>query len=384
MIDYQNQSPNPIASTAERTLRVLECVLAQPDGISPQDILEQVDISRSTLFLLLRTLKKLGYLEQSERRGRYRSGPRLLSWRAAPGDARQDLLAAFFQEASSRAWPETLVLAATAPGGFAILAQVEPDQQVRSVYTSGEVLEDLASVRPILTPHPDESVLANGYALAQSADLLELALPVCPDGSRPEAAILLSAPAFRWSAERMLASWLAELRAMAARLSYRLGAPTYSPYHRQAQAALPPAAPLSASEISAFLQGPWTARLACLRPDGSPHVIPVWQEWDGVGFTVIAWEGSQWADFVSANPAVSLTVDEPWPPLRRVTARGRAGLLPIPPASSQLDGLVQRFTARYLGQPNRARTAGRVTSAFYIQVDHLRGWQGLPSASESQ
>ena len=75
MIDYQNQSPNPIASTAERTLRVLECVLAPPDGISPQDILEQVDISRRTLFLLLRTLNKHGYLEQSERRGGYRRGP---------------------------------------------------------------------------------------------------------------------------------------------------------------------------------------------------------------------------------------------------------------------------------------------------------------------
>ncbi len=380
MTDPNPNNPNPIASTAERTLRVLECILARPDGQSPQEILDQVAVSRSTLFLLLRTLKNLGYIEQAERRGRYRSGPRLQSWRAASGDLRQDLLAAFYHESASRAWGETIALVAPAPGGFLILAQVEPEQQVRSVYPSGEVLADLPAARLSLSPQPREDVLANGYAVVASAEVVELALPVCPDGSRPEAAVLLSAPAYRCSAARMQAEWLPELRTMAARLSYRLGAPTYTPYHRQAADALPPAAPLTNKEISAFLQGPWTARLACLRPDGSPHVIPVWQEWDGEGFTVIAWEGSQWADFVSANPSVSLTVDEPWPPLRRVTARGRAEKVPIPAGSQELEQLVQRFTSRYLGQAERTRAAGRVSSAFRIQVDHLRGWQGLPSS----
>ncbi len=365
-------------------MRVLECVLAQSDGLSPQEILDQVDISRSTLFLLLRTLKQLGYLEQAERRGRYRAGPRLQSWRAAPGDLRQDLLAAFYQESSSRSWEETLALVIPAPGGLLILAQVEPDQRVRSVYPSGEILADLPAARLALDPSPPEEVAANGYALVQSSEALELALPVCPNGSTPEAAVLLSAPAFRCSAERMLADWLPELRAMVARLSYRLGAPTYTPYRRQTAAALPPATPLSTREMSAFLKGPWTARLACLRPDGSPHVIPVWQEWDGEGFTILAWEGSQWADFVRANPSVSLTVDEPWPPLRRVTARGRAEPLAIPAESPQLEGLVQRFAARYLGQAERSRTAGRVSSAFRIQVDHLVGWQGLPTPGENR
>lgn len=384
MTDQDPGTSDPVASTAERTLRVLECILARPDGYSPQEILDQVAISRSTLFLLLRTLKKLGYIEQTERRGRYRSGPRLQSWRAASGGLRQDLLAAFYQESASRTWTETLVLAVPAPDGFLILAQIEPEQLVRSVYTSGEVLADLPAARLALDLQPREDVIANGYAIYQSTEVVELALPVCPDGSRPEAAVILSAPAYRCGPEQLQSEWLPELRMMAARLSYRLGAPTYMPYHRQASDVLPPAAQLSAREISAFLQGPWTARLACLRPDGSPHVIPVWQEWDGASFTVLAWEGSQWADFVLANPAVSLTVDEPWPPLRRVTARGRAEPLAIPADSPKLDELVQRFTARYLGRAERSRAAGRVSSAFRIQVDHLVGWQGLPSSGASR
>ena len=53
MIDDDHS--NPIVSTAERILRVLECILARSDGLSPQEILEQVDISRSSLFPLLRT-----------------------------------------------------------------------------------------------------------------------------------------------------------------------------------------------------------------------------------------------------------------------------------------------------------------------------------------
>lgn len=381
MIDYDNQSIDPIASTAERTLRVIECILAQPDGLAPQDILAQVDISRSTLFLLLRTLKALGYVEQVERRGRYRSGPRLQSWRANPGDSRQDLLSAFFQETSRQRWQETLVLVIPASGGSLILAQVEPDQQVRSVYPTGEVLPEITAAQAVLDPHPASIVLENGYSLTATAELIELALPICADGSLPYSALMVSAPAFRCTVPQMMEDWLPELRVMAARLSYRLGAPTYSPYQRQRQDSLPPAAPLSTPEISAFLQGPWTARLACIRPDGSPHVIPVWQEWDGKSFTIIALEGSQWAEYVLANPLISLTIDEPWPPLRRVTARGRAEPLPIAAASPELENLVQRFTARYLGQQQRGRAAGQVKSAFRISVEHLNGWQGLPAAS---
>jgi DNA-binding IclR family transcriptional regulator len=360
-----------LSSTTERTLKLVEALLGQPAGASPQDLLAQLGGSRSTLFLLLHTLKKLGYIEQPEKRGRYYAGPRLRAWQSAPAIPAADLSLAFYQEAARRTSSETLALVLPSPGGPLVLSQVEGNQQVRCAFTPGQVYPSLAAASQALSAQPAPDVIENGCALAAGPESLDLAIPICRDGTHPEAALLLSAPAFRWRPQQMLAECLPELRAMAARLSYRLGAPFYFPYRQPAGDELKPAVALSEEEIARFLQGPWTARLACLRPDGRPHVIPVWQEWDGQDFYVVAWQGSQWAEYLLQNPNVSLIIDEPWPPLRRVTCRGQASLLE--PAFN-LDLLLQRLARRYLGQdaPHAA-----VQRAFRIHPEPLRGWQGL-------
>ena len=371
-------SEDPIASTAERTLRLLELLLAEPEGLTPQEMLVRLGMSRSTLFELLRTLKLLGYVEQTEKRGRYRSGRRLAAWRAAPLDARQDLLSAFYQEAGRQNWPETVLLVVEGQEGILILGQVEGTQKIRSVYNTGEISSEISAAQQIFK-NPTKEIIQNGYALENDNQLIEIALPICPDGSHPEAAILLSVPAFRYQPDFFHEVWLPELRAMAARLSYRLGAATYTPFSLGILADLTPAVQLSAAKISEFLQGPWTARLACVRPDGKPHVIPVWQQWNGTTFTVLAWQGSQWAEFVRQNPNVSLTIDEPWTPLRRVTARGRAEPLPYPPGSPQLESLLQGMATRYLGSQSLVGSTTHIDAAFTIKVDSLRGFQGLPA-----
>ena len=84
-----------LTSTAERTLRLAELLLTHSEGLTPQEMLLRVGGSRSTLYALLKTLKTLGYLEQAERRGRYRCGPRLAAWRKTPDDHQHSLLSAF-------------------------------------------------------------------------------------------------------------------------------------------------------------------------------------------------------------------------------------------------------------------------------------------------
>lgn len=232
------------SSSVERTLRVIEILLAHPDGLSAAELLGEVGGSRSALFLLLGTLKSLGYAEQGQRRGLYRAGARLLAWRASPPAVPVDLNLAYY----------------------------------------------------------------------------------------------------------------------------------YLPYQPEPRLDLRPAQSLSEQELNTFLQGPWAARLACLRPDGRPHVIPVWQEWDGQAFRVLAWQGSQWADYLLRDPSVSLTVDEPWPPLRRVVCRGQAQEIPLDQV--ELASLVQRLARRYLGQVPAALET-QVQRAFRIQPETLRGWQGL-------
>ena len=371
-------SNESLVPTAERTLQLIELLLNEKEGQTPQELLMQLDISRSSLFMLLRTLKNLGYIEQAEKRGRYRLGPRLASWRIPQNfPASQDLLAAFYQEAERAELAETLALAGLSGGQVVILAQVESRLRVRSVYAPGQIRAGLTAANQVLAPIPDAAVSVNGYSLTTTDESFELALPVCRDGYHPETALLLNAPAYRWEESRMLNELLPPLREMAARLSYHLGAVTYSPYHDTSDSLHQATAPLSPEDTSAFLQGPWTARLACVRPDGHPHVIPVWQEWDGTAFYVIAWEGSQWVDFVKQNPNVSLTVDEPWPPLRRIVARGKADIFAGDGTDGKLDPLVQRMASRYLGR-GKAGLVGKIQSAFRIVPEFISGRQGLP------
>jgi DNA-binding IclR family transcriptional regulator/nitroimidazol reductase NimA-like FMN-containing flavoprotein (pyridoxamine 5'-phosphate oxidase superfamily) len=374
---------DPLVSTAERTLRLIELLLESPEGLTAQELQGQLDLSRSSLFLMLRTLKTLGYIDQSEKRGRYRPGLRLEAWRSSPTPAARDLLAAFYQQAGHLSWPETLVLALPSPQGLLVMAQVEGTAQVRSAFIPGQPQAGLEAARAVLRPKPPLEVLENGYCLDVGVESLELALPVCRDGFHPEAALTLSAPAFRWQPENLLKTFLPEMRTMAARLSYQLGAPVYSPYRTQSELTLPASRSLSEAEMASFLQGPWTARLACVRPDGRPHVIPVWQEWDGEIFHVIAWKGSQWAEFVLQNPHISLTIDEPWPPLRRVVVRGEAQAVASNDRCLDLPALLRRMAHRYLGQ-EAAGSPSAVRLAFSIRPEVLRGWQGLSTSAQGE
>lgn len=375
-------------STAERTLRLIELMLSRPDGWTPQELLIELDLSRSALFVLLRSLKDHGYIDQAGKRGRYLPGPRLIAWRIAHVPGLQDLAAAFFQEteaglitgASSSIAPETLALVIpsrleTGNTGWLVIAQVEGSAQVRSTFTTGQVYTNLPAAAQVLDSSPNPQVAANGYSLTGDGDSLDLAVPVCRDGRTPEAAVIFSAPGFRWTADRLADTYLDGLREAAARISYRLGAAYYAPYQPRPDEGLRSAKTLSLEEISAFLRGPYVASLACVRPDGRPHVIPVWQEWDGKNFLVIAWKGAQWGDYVMQNPHVSLTIDEPWIPLRRVVVQGCAQALAADPA--EVERLLQRLSRRYLGHPAAPGLKQQILRAFCIQPETMRGWQGL-------
>ncbi len=370
-------SPETDSPSVERALSILENLLEQPQGIDLSDLLSRVDISRSSLFVLLNTLKTLGYVEQSEKRGRYRAGPRLLAWqgRSSPLPA-ADLLSAFFHEAESSGVEETLALFVPVSEGEALtLGQVEGPREVRSVFEAGQRLPASSAAGRIFQSRISDEIQAQGYCLMPRGDALDVALPICRDGVLPNAALLLSLPAFRWN-EAMADKALPALREMSARLSYRLGAPCYSPWRAEAQTELGETLPLNEAQLSALLKAPWSARLACVRPDGAPHVVPVWHEWDGQAFHVLAWKGSRWGDYLSANPQVSLTVDDPFLPLRRISAQGIARP-EFESTDPQLGKLLARLSRRYLGQNLAASLAPQVERSFLITPSALRGWQGI-------
>lgn len=371
---------SPDSSSIERALSLLEFLLEHPEGVEIRAIFAQLDGARSSLFLLLNKLKELGYVEQSEKRGRYRPGPRLLAWRgAAPPLAAADLLPAFFQEAQSCELEETLALfipigTSEAFSGVMLLGQVEGRREVRSAFESGEHLPTSSAAGQLFQSPIATEIRERGYSLARRGDAMDVAFPICRDGITPNAALVLSLPAFRWEEEHIQRS-LSVLREMAARLSYRLGALSYSPWQKEG-IGLRETFPLGEKEIASVLKAPWTAQLACLRPDGTPHVVPLWHEWDGKAFRVVAWKGSRWSAYLLLNPQVSLTIDEPFLPLRRISAQG-AAYAEYQASDPRLERLLGRLSRRYLGQDLAASLIPQVERSFVIEPTTLRGWKGI-------
>ena len=388
-MDYSKQVP-----AAERTLNILEALSSAPDGLSATELLERLDdMSRSGLFALLNTLKARSYIEQSDSRGKYQLGPAL--WALLPHQSLglEPLITAFETEMAQVDLAETAVLLWLDRQETVLLAQHEGINRVRAVYRLGQ-RED-ASANPggrlLLAGLPNQvaqqTVVFNqfrskGAATQKTAETHDIACPICADGVQPIAALQVSLPLFR-SQPAIVDSLKMQVQQAASRISFRLGAAVYQPYGWAVGEPIGPNRALSEAEIEQFLQGPWSARLACVRADGTPHVLPLWYEWDGRSFWVAASPGAQWKQVVDETGRVSLTIDEPWPPLRRAFVVGAAAAVPASQIPGGLAELRQRLAVRYLGQgadqqPELCQIEG--WTAVRITPQRLTGQQGLGRA----
>lgn len=64
--------------TLEKGLNVLECLAFRAEPMTLSEITEEVGGNKSTIFRMLETLRKYGYVEQETHRGRYRAGLKVL------------------------------------------------------------------------------------------------------------------------------------------------------------------------------------------------------------------------------------------------------------------------------------------------------------------
>ena len=385
-MDYSKQVP-----AAERTLNILEALSSAPDGLSATELLAQLDVSRSGLFALLNTLKARHYVAQSDSRSKYQLGPALWTLLPQQKPGLEPLIAAFEAEMAQSELTETAVLFWLARQETVLLAQREGAQRVRAVFRLGQ--RDLAENSPggrlLLAGLPPDSrteqtavfdqIRQEGSAIQETGETLDIACPICADGIQPVAALQVSLPTFR-SQPELKDRLKKQVQQTAARISFRLGAAVYQPYGWAVREPIGPNRALSQTEIEQFLQGPWGARLACVRQDGTPHVLPLWYEWDGRFFWVAASPGAQWKQVIDESDDVSLTIDEPWPPLRRAFVVGTAKAILAPDIPGGLAGLRQRLAVRYLGQgaaqqPELCQTDG--WAAVCITPQRISGQQGL-------
>jgi PPOX class probable F420-dependent enzyme len=119
---------------------------------------------------------------------------------------------------------------------------------------------------------------------------------------------------------------------------------------------------MSKKEIEKFLmRGTFTAKLATVKKDGSPHVVPIWFVLDGrkdrarkgIGDIVFTtYEGSHKATNIQRHNRVSICVDDQTPQFSFVTIHGTAKI--VRQKYNELFKWATKIARRYMGKDNAA------------------------------
>jgi len=113
---------------------------------------------------------------------------------------------------------------------------------------------------------------------------------------------------------------------------------------------------MTEEEYMAFLLGGTkTGKLATVRQDGRPHVVPIWFHMDGDKIVFNTGKGSVKGRNILRDPRVSITVDDQAPPYSFVTVEGTVS---ISEDREETLHWATRIGGRYMGQ-DRAEEFGK-------------------------
>jgi PPOX class probable F420-dependent enzyme len=128
-----------------------------------------------------------------------------------------------------------------------------------------------------------------------------------------------------------------------------------------------PATPVP-PEIEAFLRRPNPAVVATLRPDGSPHSVATWYDWDD-GLVLLNMDESRLRlRFLRRDPRAALTVLDADSWYRHVSLLGRVVRISDDDDLADID----RLAVRYTGRPFRTRDRKRVSA--WLRPDRWHEW----------
>jgi PPOX class probable F420-dependent enzyme len=117
---------------------------------------------------------------------------------------------------------------------------------------------------------------------------------------------------------------------------------------------------MTPEEYRAFLlQGTRTGKLATVRPNGDPHVAPIWFVLDGEMLVFVTSATSRKGRNMQHNPHVAICVDEETPPYSFVIVEGSVSTSSDPDERLQWATTIAR---RYMGE-SLAERYGRRNSA---------------------
>ena len=101
-----------------------------------------------------------------------------------------------------------------------------------------------------------------------------------------------------------------------------------------------------AQRIDRLLHGEPVIWLSSVRPDGRPHLIPIWFSWDGRDILVASKPDAQKIRNLRANPTVMLALGEAEDDFDVGLLEGRAELLDRPASAALRPGHLSKYAAR--------------------------------------
>ena len=113
--------------------------------------------------------------------------------------------------------------------------------------------------------------------------------------------------------------------------------------------------PLSRKELEEFLAGKWLIKIAVLKEDGWPFVVPVWYHWDGEFFYAVGRKRSEWVHDLIREPRCAMCIEEKEIPPdggnRKVLAQCIAEVVegPVVAEGSQWVKVAEQMALRYVG-----------------------------------
>ena len=138
---------------------------------------------------------------------------------------------------------------------------------------------------------------------------------------------------------------------------------------------------LTKKEIKTFLSGPIVARLATVKPDGSPYVVPVWQYYDGKAIHFIPRAQSSFVKHIKAEPRICISCALDGSPGTRVIFEGKAEICEGPTImKGRMLRMARQMTTRYLGKrgPEYLEpTRDRPRYLIRLVPDKITSWEGV-------
>ncbi len=127
-------------------------------------------------------------------------------------------------------------------------------------------------------------------------------------------------------------------------------------------------------DVEKFLREPRIADLATVRPDGAPHVAPVWYHYDGDSVKIVADPKAVKLRNIDRDPRVVLSVATQDEPYRYVIVRGTAERSDEDPWK-----LVRVMALNYKGEAESSDYAARLRKkmslcAIIVTPSRIIGW----------